>query len=260
VKFTLLENALWIAGFIGNLCLLAILLGKSRAKNFPIFTTFVIYQILETVALFSIHRAGTPHAYFLAYWGSAFGGYVFQLALIYEIARDVLRPTGIWIRKAQNSFLIWSGVGLLAATVFSLSLKFPGKSLTDFWLIRSSILTSLLTCEVFLAMSVSANRLGMQWKSHIMALGEGLTIWAVAALLGDLGHFITGWHPDARGFIDAQSFAYVGTVVFWAISFAQPERKREPLSVEMEARLHALHERIQIDHRILTSSHRPTPK
>jgi hypothetical protein len=260
VKFTLLENALWIAGFVGNLCLAAILLGKSRAKNFPVFTSFVIYQIIETIALFTIHRTGNRHTYFLAYWGSAIGGYFFQIALIYEIARDVLRPTGRWMRKARNSFLIWSGIGLLAATLFSLLLTFPGKSTTDLWLIRSSILTSLLTCEVFLAMSVSANRLGMQWRSHIMALGEGLTLWAVVALLGDLGHFITGWHPDARGFVDAQSFAYVATVVFWAVSFAQPERKREPLSVEMEARLHALHDRIQIDHRILTSSHRPAPK
>ena len=92
-----------------------------------------------------------------------------------------------------------------------------------------------------------------------MALGEGLTLWAVVALLGDLGHFITGWNPDARGFVDAQSFAYVATVVFWAISFAQRERKREPLSAEMEVRLHALHDRVQLDHRILASSDRPTP-
>jgi hypothetical protein len=260
VKFTLLENALWIAGFIGNLCLAGILIGKSRAKSFPIFTSFVIYQIIETVALFSIHKTGDRHAYFFAYWGSAIGGYVFQLALVYEIARHVLRPTGRWIEKARLFLFVWSGLGLLVASLFTLMLPFTGKSSTELWLIRSSILTSLLTCEVFLAVSVSANQLGMQWRSHNMALGEGLTVWAVVALLGDLGHFVTGWNPGARGFVDVQSSAYIATVVFWAVAFARQERQREPLSAEMEGHLHALHNRVQQDHRILTSSSRPTSK
>ena len=260
MKFTLLENVLWIAGFIANLCLASILLGKSYAKSFPIFTSFVIYQIIETVALFSIHKTGNRHAYFLTYWGSAIGGYVFQLALVYEIARHVLRPAGRWIRKARNSFFVWSSIGLLTAGLFTLMLPFTGKASTELWLIRSSILTSLLTCEVFLALSVTANQLGMQWRTHIMAMGEGLTIWAVVALLGDLGHFVSGWDPDARGFVDAQSSAYVATVVFWVVSFARPEREREPLSPEIADRLHALHDRVQQDHRILTSSSRPAPK
>jgi hypothetical protein len=42
-------------------------------------------------------------------------------------------------------------------------------------------------------------------------------------------------------------FVYLGALLFWIVAFWSPERKRAPLSVEMQNYLLALHQRVQDD-------------
>src|SRR5277367_462599 len=105
MNLTALDNALWAASLIGHVALVIVLLTKKRARAFPVFTTFVAFGALRTVLLFFVLRDGSKEAYFLAYWITGFGDYVFQVALLFEIARDLLRPTGTWVMDARKSFL-----------------------------------------------------------------------------------------------------------------------------------------------------------
>lgn len=247
MRFTILENVLWLAGLSANLALLAVLLAKKRVRGFPIFTTYVGYEIAETVVLALISVYKSHHGYFLAYWGFALGDYVLQIAIIYEIAQNVLRPTGEWIRDARNSFFRWSAVGTFVAGALSVTLASPHLAGIELWAERSSLFTSFVTCEVFLAMSTAANRLGLQWRSHVMALGEGLTLWAAVALVSDIANFVTGWRKGSTAFDIARTVAYLSATVFWTVRFALPEVKRAPLSPEMREYLIALHKRVLYD-------------
>ena len=247
MNFTLLENVLWAAGFAGNLTLLAVLLIKHRVRSFPVFGVYIAYQVVETATLYQVARGHSHHAYFLAYWAFAAGDYVGQIAVIFEMARDVLRPTGSWVKDARRSFLFWSAMGTLAAGGFASAITPPQRNGLELWAIRSSLFTSFLTCEVFLAMSTAANRLGLQWRNHVMTLGQGLTFWASIALVVDVAHYATGWRSSARLLDDARSGAYVAAVVFWIVTFALPERRRQPLSPEMQQYLVALHQDVQYD-------------
>lgn len=247
MEFTIWENVLWVAGFICNIALLVVLVVKRRVRSFPIFTSFIAYGTIETIALFLISRHGSHNTYFLTFWTFATGDYLLQIGVIFEIALDVLRPTGSWIRDARKDFVLWSVVGLLIAAVFALAITPPNRTGIELWSVRSSMFTSLLTCEVFLAMSTAANRLGLQWQSHVMALGEGLTVWAVIALMSDIADFGTGWQRSTEIFDNMRSLAFVGAVLFWIVKFALPERKRAPLSDEMLQYLITLHEQVQHD-------------
>ena len=56
---TVLDNALWVAGFVGHVALLAVLLVRSRWRNFPVFTSLIAYQAAVTVTFilcFSIRQ------------------------------------------------------------------------------------------------------------------------------------------------------------------------------------------------------------
>jgi len=64
---TILDNALWVAGFVGHVALLAVLLVRSRWRNFPVFTSLIAYQAAVTVTLFLVSRYGSRQAYFLWY-------------------------------------------------------------------------------------------------------------------------------------------------------------------------------------------------
>jgi hypothetical protein len=68
-------------------------------------------------------------------------------------------------------------------------------------------------------MSAAANRLGLPWNSHVMALGQGLTIWALIALFGNLVHLALGWRRDFVVFDHVEMFAYLSSLLFWMIAF-----------------------------------------
>jgi len=247
MNFTNLDNILWAAGFLGHVALLVIMFAKGRAREFPVFTSLLAYQVLETAILFLIWRYGSAHAYFLGYWILSPGDYAFQIALIFEIARHVLRPTGTWVRDARTSFLLWAALGTVVAAALSLALAPPGIKGFNLWSARLTVFTSLLTCEVFLAMSAAANRLGLLWRSHVMALGEGLTVWASIALLSNIVHFALGWKHHFVLFDHIEMLVYLGALVFWMVAFWRPERRRSALSDEMQKYLIALHRRGEYD-------------
>jgi hypothetical protein len=242
-----MDNVLWTAGFLGHLILLVILIARLRVRTFPVFTSFIAYKTMGTVVLFvTLHYLGT-HAYYLGYWILSPGDYALQIAVIFEMARNVLRPTGTWVRDARAYFLLWSAVGTLIAVGLSLTIRPPGVRGLDLWSTQATVCTSLLTCATYLAMSASANRLGLLRGTHVMALGLGLAAWALIALFGNIVHLALGWKPNYRVFDYVEMFAYLGSLLFWMIAFWRPERKRAPLSDEMQQYLEALHQRVQQD-------------
>ncbi len=100
-----LQSVLWAAGFVGHVALLSVLFARSRWRTFPVFTSMIAYQLTVTLALFLVFRYQSHHAYFVWYWMFALGDYSFQVAIIFEIARVVLRSAGNWVRDAAKGFL-----------------------------------------------------------------------------------------------------------------------------------------------------------
>lgn len=250
-----LDKVLWAASLIGHAALACVLLVRRRWREFPVFTSFVIYQVLSTVLLFLVHEYGTRRGYFLTYWTTGFGDYAFQVAVIYEIARDVLRPTGRWVQEAQRSFFLWGGFGLVVATTLALQLGQPQSKGLDLWDARVTVFTSMLTCELFLAMSAAANRLGLQRRSYVVALGLGLTVWSCVSLVEDFAHAALGWNRDFGLSSHAHELVYLLVLAYWIVVFWLPEKARAPLSPEMRAYLLALHDRVQYDLRGVDGSH-----
>ena len=188
--------------------------------------------------LFLVSRNGSRHSYFLAYWGSSCADFVLQILLLWEIARNVLRVTGYWIEESRKTLLVWSCVGMVTAASLALLLPQPGLFGAGLWAQRSSLFTSLCFCLIFLAMSSTANRLGLPWRSHVMAMGEGFSLWGIAALLADAAPLFS--RQIASYCANAQVTLYDAVLFFFAITFALPERVKAPLTQEQVDQLHRL--------------------
>lgn len=242
-----LDKVLWAASLVGHAALTSVLVIRKRWREFPVFTSFLVYEALSTVLLVVVSDNRSRHAYFLAYWITGFGNYAYQVAVIYEIARDVLRPTGRWVQEARRSVLLWGGLGLVAATVLALQLGPTQSKGLDLWEARLNVFTSLLTCGLFLAMSAAANRLGLQRRSYVVALGSGITVWACVALLQDFARAALGWDRSFVALGHIGMVMYLLVLVYWIVMFWLPEKARAPLSPEMRAYLLALHDRVHYD-------------
>lgn len=258
MNLTTLDNVLWAAGFIGHVALLFVMVQRGRWREFPVFTSLIAYHVGVTVVLFYAYRYFDKQGYGHAYWTAAVGDFLFQVALIYEIARIVLRPTGSWVMDARKAFLFWGALGIFVAFGVALTVTPATGSVMSKLEVRGIVFTSLLTCELFLAMITAANRLGLQWRSHVMALGQGLTVWALFALISDAAHIALGWNRNFRVLDDARMFFYLGALLFWIVSFWLPEQKRAPLSPDMQKYLVAAQTNVQYDlERLADSRKRP---
>ena len=123
MNLSALDNLMWAAGFLGHVALLFVLLIRRRWEQFPILTCFAAYEAMVTITLFLVSRYGSQHAYAITYWVFGAGDILFQLGLIFEISRTVLRPTGSWIRDARSSFVIAGAIGTAISIRLSLAVK-----------------------------------------------------------------------------------------------------------------------------------------
>jgi hypothetical protein len=257
MNFTTLDNIFWAAGFLGHAALLLVLVVRGRWRQFPVFTCLIAFHVLVTITLFTVSRHGSRHSYALTYWITAGIDILFQLALIFEIARVVLRPTGSWVRDARSSFVLVGAAGAAVAIALCLAVRPLMPSTLGIWEIRGDLFTALLDCELFFAMLYASNRLGLEWRNHVMGLAQGLTAWAFGAVASDLAHIIFGWSREFLIFDHLLSLLYVSVVIYWVFTFWRPEPERAPLSPEMRDYLVALHSRVEYDLQKVTQTRNP---
>jgi hypothetical protein len=242
-----LENVVWAMAFIVNACLLLVLVVKQRWREFFLFTSWIAFQVFLTILLFVVYREGSARLYSNIYWLSDILDFGLQLAIVFEMARIVLRPTGTWLSDARSRFLLFGVLGVLIAAVSAFIIQPLAHTSLDAWAIRGSLFTSVLICELVGAMMGAANHLGLQWSTHVMGLGQGLVVWAVAGVIVDGLHDLLGRYQWFNSLEELRGIVWIGAVVYWIVIFWRPRRERPPLSPEMQKYLVDLHERVQYD-------------
>lgn len=254
MKLSLMDGVLWAMGFLATAGLLAILLLRSRWKQFPTFTWWMAFETALTVTLFLLYFRGDHRWYSRVYWVSLWPDFLLQIGVVIEIARVVLRPTGTWVQDARNLF-ITAGVGGAAVAALLVWWITPPVHGAAAWELRGNLFTSLVICELFVVMSFTANHLGLGWRSHVMALGQGLTAWAAVAVMNDSLQSYLGTHHFATVSYYLRSFAWIGATLWIAVRLWVAEPERQPISEELQKYILALHRRVEYDLRRLDAGH-----
>jgi hypothetical protein len=244
MDISLLDRALWIAGFFGHAILLLVLIVRGRWRMFPVFTALIGFSVFRTVSLYAIYLYGRAELYQTVFWGAAIIDLALQVALVFEIAQIVLKPTGTWVRDARFVFLIVGTAGGLLAIglVFAVNPGLPDS--LSAWIEKANLLAIMLICELFVSMMLASTRLGLAWKDHVMGLSRGLTGWAIVALLVEAAHSYLGpnWHAAALD--HARMMSYLGANAYWLAIFWQSEPESRTLSDEMQRYLFELHQQV----------------
>jgi hypothetical protein len=242
-----MDKLLWAGGFVCTLLLLLVLLVRSRWRQFPIFTAYAAFGVVRTAALFTAYS----HRWFALYTHIYLLGLVvdfaLQLGIAIEIARIVLRPTGTWVHDAKMQFAVAGLLGAAAAAALAWWISPPAQTAIVAWRLRGNLFTSLVICELVVVMSLTASRLGLGWRNHVMAVGQGLTVWTgVMVVTTALQSFLGG----QRLYLEIDHFrvfAYIGAVVWWMIQLWIPEPERQPIAPELQSYIVELHRRVEYD-------------
>lgn len=242
-----LAGLLWAAGFTGHVALLAVLLLRRRWREFPVFTGFIAFHAALSPTLYVIYAHGSALWYARVYWSTALIDFGLQLGIVFEIARIVLKPTGTWLRDARKQFFVTAGLGIVLAAFLAWILTPPASSRLDELELKGNLFAAFLVCELFLFLSMTATRLGLGWRSHVMAIEQGFAGWIVVAVLTETLH---GYFGSLHYFFVLEyihMFVYLGALGYWIVQLWRPEPARRPIAPELQEYIVALHRRVEYD-------------
>jgi hypothetical protein len=246
MQFSLLARVLWAAGFCELAVLLLVLLIRRRWRSFPVFTTYILFQVTEAVVLYSVNRWCAPHVYVWTYWTGAFVDLLLQLCVVTELARIVLKPTGTWVRDARRMFFLMGIAGTVIAAAVSFGVN-PGLPTTlDNWIEKGNLFSAMLNAQLFFAMGLTSSRLGLAWRHHVMGIATGWMLWASVGLLVEAAYSYLG--PSWHGLIldNALILSFQIATVYWIVNLWLPEPKERTLSPQMQAYLLGLQQQLAV--------------
>jgi hypothetical protein len=241
-----LDKFFWLAGFLSGFALFCVLVVRGRWRTFPVFTGYIGFQLVLSATMYMIYRHGSHATYAKVYWAGSAVDFCLQLGLLFEIARNVLKPTGTWVREAR----VFIGVLTLAGLALALVLTFLARPQTPtpfaFWEFRGNLFTSLLTCELYLALLVTSNFLGLVWRNHTMGLGLGLSSWAFITVSVNISHLV-GSYSYAKALDHIKVITYTLVLFYWIYTFWRDEPQRRELPPGMKKYLLAVHQSVRYD-------------
>ncbi len=246
-----LDKFWWAAGFLSTAALVIVLLVRGRWREFPVLTVWFAFLTARTITLFVLYNAHWVHAYRELYLGGLWLDFALQLGVAVEIARIVLRPTGTWVLDARVRFAVAGIAGAVVAGLLAWWVSPPASTVTWIWRIRGNLFTSLVICELFVAMTLTANRLGLGWRNHVMAVGQGLTAWTGVMVVTTALQSFLGRQRFYADLDYVRDLAYFSATIWIAVQLWIPEPERQPISADLQEYILALHRRVEYDLRRL---------
>jgi len=235
MPLTNFDLLLWVAGFLGHLALLLILLLRRRARMFPVFTTLIVLNVTRTIVLFLINREGTKATYFYTFWSFAFADVALQFGVVYELASKVFRPLGEWASDIRTRLAVW----VACSIGFALLLTWIPHPQSRFWmqviLLKGSFFSAALMSELFVGMMALSSIAGLSWSSHVAKIAQGLALYSVATLVFETANTSFGLTGNDRIYGQLSRLRmvlYLCCVMYWIVSLwrnAPPARRMPEL-------------------------------
>ncbi len=221
---------------------------KGRWRYFPALFFFVLLDLASSFALYLIDPSGLSSAYIDAYFIFDIASFALQLFILYEIGKSVLKPAGVWEKEAVKPLLLIASIGAIVALLATFLLQAPSVHTSQLLQLRADVFTGLLTCEAVIAMMLAASHVGLPWRSHVMAVGQGLMIWSlVIAAVDGIAVYLGPHNPYYSALYYVRSINYLVVVGYWTVSLWYEEPARKPISPALRKYIVALHERVQYD-------------
>ncbi len=247
------DQILWATGLLLVVALFLVLIRRKRYRTLPWFTTWIGFQMAGSLLLFVIWRRLPVH-YNVAYWSFGVVDMILQIMILAEIARSVLCRNGAWVPGAKSRFFLLSALGAVVAAVMAAWVKPLANTPMDAWSVRGNLFTTLLVCLTFTSILSASAQFGLHWRSHVMRVGYGLTVWSLASFAVDALHGYWGATNHFKALEHFDIAVWELSLVYWSGALWVPEEESKVIPPALIDSL--LHIHADLD---LSAEHSPGP-
>ncbi len=233
-----IEDAFWLASFTGEIALAAILVWKKGYRHFPIFSMWVLFNLIFDPILYLTSIKTSHDTYFRTYLASSVPGYLLEIMVLFEIALAVLKHK----RNLNPKMLLLLGLALFASSATAV-IFVEDHSSTSIVFLRSFDRLNYgiagLRLAMFILISAFSQVLGVTWRNRVLQLASGFAFYAGIGLLAEIAHsHLSGNQSDYdthyRLVSQFMVAGYLCALYYWCYCFARQEAERKEFSPQME--------------------------
>jgi hypothetical protein len=239
MRFLTVDNVSLAAALILEAALAFVLIRRGLARFYPIFLIYLLLNLIEDPLAGALQ--GSSSIYLRFYFVATILDYILQLLILFEIGRNVIRPSK---RSLPFPIAPVSIVGILLCALIALSfspqVQLIGLGHTREVLIRIYLILAILKILLFAGLAVFAQVLGIGWKSHVLQLATGFAFYGAVSLMVQLSSTHVAGTDESSYVVhlvrlaQIQSAAYDLTLGFWIWAFSRNEAPRKDFTPQMQ--------------------------
>lgn len=214
-------NGAWLTGLVLLAFLAVTLISRRTWSKFPLFTAYVLVELVEGVVMYILLRY--PVAYSYTYWAFELLGMFLGLGVTYEIFKNLFMSYTALRRLATNVFQ----VAVVALILVGCIVMYTHSPVAGNPFIAALVVVEegLRIVEIGLLVSLFlfSGAFGLHWRQHIFGMALGLAVFvtvelAAIALRARLG-------PTAANLLGlARGFSFDCSLLVWLGYLLAPER------------------------------------
>jgi hypothetical protein len=225
-----LYSAIALLGLLAEICLLVILVTRRHYKSFPVFTLYIAFNVLNDVGLAAVMVLWPPQVVRSLGLATLPLTYLLEVAVLFEIAWNVLRPVRTSLpRAATRTFIGFIVLALVGGTLLAWHAPNPGSRYADLQE-PLNVTTGLLRMLIFVTTAAFAQLLGIGWKDRVLRLATGLSFYSAADLVLSLLSRQSGF----SALQPLKGVAYTLELGFLVWAFTTKDVERREFSPQME--------------------------
>jgi hypothetical protein len=165
---------LWLSHPALELLLAAVMLWRKLHRKFPVFFSYIIFQVASFAALYPIQQSGNYDLYFYTFWIGAIISLAIGFKVIHEIFLDVFHPYHT-LRDLGTVLFKWATLVMFFVALVVAAASPAGQSPIVEAVVTVQRCVRVIQCGLILFLLVFSKYLGVSWRqqSFGIALGFG---------------------------------------------------------------------------------------
>ncbi len=229
-----LENALWLAGFMGEVGLVGLLTYKRTWRILPAFFIFCAWEMSTTAGTYVVLHYFHGH-YRAFYLIETVVESILEFGVLVELTWSILRPIRSLLPRATPA-----AIGMLVLLVGAAIWPFSAiQSLSSLAPMIRGIMhvqqtTSILRVLYFMALVGCSQFLSIGWRDRELQVATGLGFYSLISLVTAMIHSHQTTIDQYKHLNQFVVAGYICSLAYWVYSFAQQEAERREFTPQMQ--------------------------
>ncbi|SPE45439.1 membrane hypothetical protein [Candidatus Sulfotelmatobacter sp. SbA7] len=206
------QTALWLSHPALELLLAGAMLWRNLHRKFPVFFTYIIFQIVNFAVLFPIQRYCNYDVYFYGYWIGAIISLAIGFKVIHEIFLDVFRPYHT-LRDLGTVLFKWAALVMFFVALVVAAASPAGQSPIVQAVVTVQRCVRVIQCGLILFLLVFSKYLGVSWRQQSFGIALGFGGFASVELAGNALYSGGQINSSTTAFLNTA--AYCCAIVAW---------------------------------------------